>query len=864
VSTNADTDDIDAFLERNHLPHALRGEIAALAHTYAGRTGTHGEEATIELEDLEEDEPTAEAAPVAFGLPARYLALGALGHGGMGQVLRVRDRQLGRTCALKLLRRELVARPMSVARFTEEAQLAAQLQHPNLLPVYDAGRLADGRVWFTMKEVRGSTLSDEIVRAHQARSPLGEGALRRLVGAFAAVCDGVGYAHARGVVHRDLKPENVMIGAHGEVVVLDWGIARLLGRVEGDEEPELRVGDRAEQTRLGRIMGTPAYMAPEQAWGRSVDRRADVWSLGAMLFEILVGRRPYRGSVEFVIASVREADEPRIPAGAPDDLRELQAACMSRDPSARPNDAMEVASHVRAFLDGATRRERARTLLHSARASEGRVQSLRADAAHLRDASRRAQASLAPWEPEPRWAEAWAMADRADALEAQSANAEHQRESLLRAALAHAPDLIEASADLLDLALAHHREAESVGARRAVARAESVVRERIEPLPVGHASRARAEAWLAGVGTLLLLVDPPDARVELLRHVEQNRRFVEVPHLDLGPGPVAGLQLPMGSWLARLSAPGRETVRMPFRIGRQEVWDGVPPGRSDPRAIRLPAAGELGPDDVFVPAGWFWSGGDDDAVEGLPARRLWCEDVVVRRFPVTNAEYIRFLDDLVASGREDEALRHAPRERTPTGDGPPVYGRGPDGCFVLRRDADGDLWEPDWPVILVDWAAACAFARWEAARTGRPWRPIGEYERERVARGADGRAFPWGNGFLASWCCGRASREGRALPSPVHAYPVDASPYGVRGLAGNVKDWCSDVFRLDGPPLDGQTVLPPGLDTSGAVPAGTWVTQRGGFWDAASRRARAASRARGLPETRDGDVGIRLAYRPLA
>src|SRR5690606_9188188 len=151
---------------------------------------------------------------------------------------------------------------------------------------------------------------------------------------------------------------------------------------------------------------------------------------------------------------------------------------------------------------------------------------------------------------------------------------------------------------------------------------------------------------------------------------------------------------------------------------------------------RLPREGELGADDVYVPAGWFESGGD---IEGaLPRRRLWCDAAVLRRFPVTNRSYLAFLDDLLARGDEAAALRHVPRERAATEDavGPMLYGREGDR-FVLRPDADGDVWLPDYPVLWIDWHSAAAYAAWEAERAGLPWRLPAELEWEKAARGVD-------------------------------------------------------------------------------------------------------------------------------
>ena len=197
------------------------------------------------------------------------------------------------------------------------------------------------------------------------------------------------------------------------------------------------------------------------------------------------------------------------------------------------------------------------------------------------------------------------------------------------------------------------------------------------------------------------------------------------------------------------------------------------------------------------------------------------------------------LDDLVSQGREEEALRHVPRERAGARDEPGamIYGRTGSGGFVLRADVDGDIWEPDWPVIMVDWHGAVAYCHWLAGLTGKEWRLPWEMEWSKAARGVDGRWYPWGSRLDPSWCCMRDSHEGRALPAVVDSYPLDISPYGVRGLGGNSRDWCLDVYAGDlgfraGPPRwisTASTVIPPLRNGSPDVEgAGSKRVERGG------------------------------------
>ncbi|MDP1805537.1 MAG: serine/threonine-protein kinase, partial [Acidimicrobiales bacterium] len=246
------------------------------------------------------------------GADNRYQLLGEIARGGMGVVLKGRDPDLGRDLAFKVLRAELAGKPAAVQRFIEEAQVGGQLQHPGVVPVYDLGRFADGRPYFAMKLVKGCTLADLLAERPSPTADRG-----RFLQIFLQVCQTVAYAHAKGVIHRDLKPANVMVGAFGEVLVMDWGLAKVLprGGIADEEKANLASGGRqppgfeeptvihtarsgsgaGSETQAGSVMGTPAYMPPEQAGGEidQLDERADVFGLGAVLCVILTGKPPY-------------------------------------------------------------------------------------------------------------------------------------------------------------------------------------------------------------------------------------------------------------------------------------------------------------------------------------------------------------------------------------------------------------------------------------------------------------------------------------------------------------------------------------------------------------------------------------------
>ncbi|MBP6849079.1 MAG: SUMF1/EgtB/PvdO family nonheme iron enzyme [Kofleriaceae bacterium] len=786
--------------------------------------------------------------------PDRYQLGKHLAGGGQGDVYRVYDRQLRRDMVMKILGEWWCDDPVAIARFVQEAQITAQLQHPSVVPVHEIGALADGRPYYTMAEIRGRTLASVIEAVHAASSagwspePAGV-SFRRLIDYFHRVCECVGFAHVRGVVHRDLKPHNVMLGPFGEVLVLDWGLARIGKQIDAAVRgpSTTRGDDDALMSQAGSIAGTAGYMSPEQAAGEvELGPPTDVYALGMILREILTGTPPSLPERMGVLAPIVATAERPLP----DELIAIAERATRHALAERYPDGGELARAVEAFLDGARKRERARELLAQAEAVGPRIAELEREAGELTRQARAILDGLPPSAPAEAKQPGWELADAAAGkrLDAELATVEMNRLIDL--------SLIEAELPEAHAMLARHYRALHVAAE---ARHDPNART-IEQQLRAH-DRGEHAAYLAGMGALTLVTEPP-AQVELRRYELRGRRLVDEHVRDLGVTPLRALALPRGSYLLILRAPGHHEVRYPVAIGRQEHWDPVRPGDATTTPVVLPRLGEVDDDEVFVAGGPFWCGGDPQAAgEVMPRQRVWVDSFILRRDPVTNRELLAMANALIADGTpaaEALALSIVPRHRGSTvGEaGTLIWPRNDAGAFTLATDDEGITWQPEMPTCMVTWHGAVAVAEWHAQHTGRRYRLPGELEFEKAARGVDGRAFPWGDHFDPTWANMRLSCDDGLRPRDVALFPVDASPYLARSLAGNVCEWCGDDYRREGPPLLDGRYAPP-RDGSAAPP--TNRTLRSGCFLFDAFLLRAATRHDSMSIMRDISVGFRLA-----
>ena len=500
--------------------------------------------------------PDAQKLPEGRG---HYQVMGEIARGGMGVVLKSHDTDLGRDVAMKVLRREHADQDAILQRFVEEAQIGGQLQHPGIVPVYELGLMEDERPYFTMKLVKGRTLAKLLAERDDPAKDR-----RTFLGIFEKVVETMAYAHARHVIHRDLKPANIMVGAFGEVQVVDWGLAKVLreGGVDDEraqlEQSQLSIiatvrsgsGSVGSESMVGSVMGTPAYMPPEQAQGDidRLDERADVFALGAILCEILTGAPPYGGQRDEILeqaarAKLDPARERMAACGADKALVELAERCLTPARTGRPRSAEPLLTEVQAWLAGQEQRmQRAQVA-----AAEARVRAL------AERKARRLTLTLAATVVLAVLAGGFAyLRVQANAHEARAAIVRRVDDHLATAAARRGQGDFEAAYAACDQAQAVAEAARDdellvhVGdARAAVGAAEQLAAARV-------AEQARRDAFLAQLGATVL-----DGRIDFgLGSVQRSRRdAMAAAFASYDLDPVAGDPSEVEPALAALDAP---------------------------------------------------------------------------------------------------------------------------------------------------------------------------------------------------------------------------------------------------------------------------------------------------------------------
>ncbi len=761
----------------------------------------------------------------AFG---RYVGAVELASGGMGTVYRAIDPELGRPVAIKVIlgKRD---RPDRIARFLREAQVTGQLVHPNIPPLHELSRAEDGQLYFAMKWIEGRSLA-AVLEERAGRGPAELAAARpELLGALVKVCDALAYAHSRGVIHRDLKPDNIMIGAYGEVLLMDWGIAKILGTSDVAVD-EARVAAReleAVQTLEGAMLGTPAYMSPEQVEGRreEIDERSDVYGLGAVIYEVLTGAQPYVARIlpqllAMIVTGQWVAPSRRAPElGIPAELDRLVQKAMHPEKGKRYSNVREVREEIEAHLAG--RPLAAVTYTAWQRATKW-MRRNRIVAAFL------AVVSVLV----PLLGVSLAIAARnADAEAAQRTEAEGQR----RVASEERDRAREALDEVLALSKSIPvgdlvRDGQRLGAwngypgdlaglREWLARAR-----RFDGLRAHHEAKIReieaqsgsteSDRWETEnrVKLVALLVDLEAAIAEAEDGIVRGqalRARADDPD-DRAAWDAAGR---VGLALPRI--PGVLPIGQDPESRTWEFWlveSGERPVR-DAEARIVPAP-EMGIVLVLLPGGTTRVGSPRFSDE-QPVHEVAVPAFLISKFEMTQAQW-----------------------RRATGASPSHY--------------PGD---PLQPVEQVSWE--------ESRRTLARWglRLPSEAEWEYAARA--GTTSEWwtddlaGAGNLADrtgkrrgLAKGEDWDDGEGPPCPVGRYR--ANPLGLHDTIGNVWEWCEDSYHGDyrGAPSDGSAWVEPATSVR---------TARGGAYGQLAEHSRSATRSGFAPGYRVGDLGVRPA-----
>jgi serine/threonine-protein kinase len=687
----------------------------------------------------------------------RYVRLGLLGSGGMGDVEERLDTLLGRKVALKSVRADVPDRKVALALLEQEARVTGSLEHPNIVPVYDMGHDPKLGPYYVMRVAQQASLDDVIERLHR-RDPatLASYSLARLLRVFIQVCNAIEYAHRHGHAHRDLKPANVLLGAYGEVLIVDWGLAHPLG-----QRPAL----------LG---GTPGYMPPEQLTDtEAVDARSDVFALGVVLFQIIHQTLPFsHETVADLEAAFRDPKKgyainpPRTPPWpVTEELEEVYVKALAVDRKTRHQSARELADAIEDFLAGTREQERrqrkATELAETGDLLQANYEEIVSERPHRVAQLLALRNQIPPWEPEEKKRPLWDAEEQFAVMETLAARTMQAVATAYEQALDELPTHDGARAGLARLYAAELRRAEDRRDRFA----QVYFDERIRQIS-GDLGRPDARLDI-DTGTTR-------ADVDLFEQNEELRRLIGRESRGLGTTPLRGVALPPGSYVLRLRGAGGPPVDYPVLL-RSGVERRI--------SIDLLGATEIDEDEVLIPGGPALLGGDED--EGL-LREVEVPSFVIQREPVTFAQYLKFVAEVYAT-HPSLADNYLPL----SDEGSPYWtwvgGRFRPGRILRWGDDPTKLLR--LPAVGVDAWSAEAYATWHSRRTGRVYRLPTEEEWEKAARGVDGRRYPWGDSFDPSFCKMSDSRPTIPAPEPSGSFPIDQSVYGVRDTAGGVADW---------------------------------------------------------------------------
>ncbi len=762
-----------------------------------------------------------------------YTSIAALGKGSFGLVHSADDTLLGREVAIKSLKAHFQEEEEIVDRFLKEARGTAQLEHPNIMPVHEMGVTEELGVYFTMKKIVGEDLK-EILDKLQANLAFYEKTypLSFLLEVFLSVCNGVAFAHSKGVIHRDLKPANIMIGEFGEVLILDWGLVKQLGEDEGSgSKVKLRMDefDDGSQTLDGAVSGTPNYMSPEQAEGRTadIDFQSDIYSLGAILYHILTHRPPFeRTQLRKLLENVKTGNfespckrcpELKIP-------RELEAIClkaMSLYPVSRYRSVEQFSQDIRNYIGhfdvtaykaprwvrwwktckrnpikssvaaaalavlllafGAQRA----MLYGSYRYNRNQAEVFRGSAAENIQAAMEeyngVQEICRAAHSRSESTEETAARKRLDDLvrevnrELNLARSYYENvpEPFQQTALVRA-GLIDIVRQWIDFSLARKAYAEAVGRLIDVER-------RIEHWggslhPESAAFLVDVQKRVIGDGVLELVEPSGVVEVEIFSVDEHNPRFTRgdlVARSRTFPKRIDPIR--RGSYIMDVVLESGSKIPYPIYIDHGEH-----------KKIKLEIPSAIPEGMAFVPEGAFFYGGVESRF--YRQHRIALKGFFIKQHEVTFSEYIEFWKTLEGGAKQKYVGRIQFNES--------------ERKFHVAWDASGHLLDERlslaMPVVGITREAAVAYCNWLSEQRGATIRLPTAEEWEKAARGVDGRRYVWGNGLNERLTLSKKNAHGKKkypfLAPPGSFKLTDQSIYVVYDLAGNVREMTSTLL----------------------------------------------------------------------